>query len=96
MFLKLKKCAHSSTYPTGIFFYVLSALYVFRPFLQRHARFAFFFFQGFLRNSFEESRKLIQFNCTARRMCQNNLLDRKSFKDQISTFYVKYLVCVTK
>ena len=34
--LKLPKCAHSSTYPTSIFFYVLSALYVFRPFLQRH------------------------------------------------------------
>ena len=44
MFLKLHKCAHSSTYPTGIFFYVLSALYVFRPFLQRHARSAVFFF----------------------------------------------------
>ena len=41
--LKLKKCAHFSTYPTGIFFYVLSALYVFRPFLQRHARSAVFF-----------------------------------------------------
>ena len=43
MVLKLDKCVHSSTYPTGIFFYVLSALYVFRPFLQRHARSAVFF-----------------------------------------------------